>query len=81
MLQESHLLLELFWELVELILGEDVLLLTRADRFTLVVVEAVAFIFRNNLGRIVEKDASRVIREQISQPVLCRVIDPFSDPN
>lgn len=61
MLQESHLFLELFRELVELILGQNVLLLARADCFTLVVIEAAALVFRNYLGRIVKKYASRVI--------------------
>ena len=50
MLQERHLFLELLGELVELVLGEHVLFLARAYSLALIVIEAIAFLFRYNLS-------------------------------
>ena len=56
MLQQSNFLLELFREFRELVLGEHILLLVRADSLALIVVEALAFVLGHNFRRIVEKD-------------------------
>ena len=81
MLQQRDLLLELLRELVELILGQNVLLLALTDGFALVVEEATALFLRDYLGRIVEEDASRVVGQQVAQPVLSAVVDPLSHPD
>lgn len=61
MFKECHLLLELLGILIELVLGEHVLLLALADRLPLVVEEAAALLFCHDLGRIVEEDTGGVI--------------------
>lgn len=56
-LQQCHLLLELLGELVELILGQHILLLVRADSLSLIVVKATALCLCYDLSAVVEKDA------------------------
>jgi len=48
-LEKCHFLLELFGELVELILGQDVLLLALADSLAFIVEEAAALLFSDYL--------------------------------
>ena len=57
MLQQRNFLLKLFRELIELVFSENILLFTRANSFSLVVVEASTLILRHNLGRVIEKDS------------------------
>ena len=66
MLQQRDLLLELLRELVELILGQDVLFFTLTYGFPLVIEETASFFLRYNLSRIIEKDAGRMIGEQVA---------------
>ena len=61
MLEQCHLLLQLFGELIERILGQNVLLLSLADGFTLIVEKAGTFLLSDDLGRVVKEDTSRVI--------------------
>ena len=64
--QERDLLLELLRELVELILGQDVLFFTLTDGFPLVIEETASFFLRYYLSRIIEKDAGRMLGEQVA---------------
>lgn len=81
MLEQSDLFLQLFGELVESILGQNVLLFSLADGFALIVEKAGTFFFSDYFGGIVEEDTSRVIGEKIAQPVLRAVVDPLGDPD
>ena len=49
-LEQSNFLLEFFRELVELILGQHILFLTRRDSLSLIIVETLSLFFRHNLG-------------------------------
>ena len=80
-LKQCYLLLELFGELVELILSQHVLLLVLADRLSFVVEETTALLLRHNLGRVVEEDACRVVGKQITKAILGAVVDPFGHPD
>ena len=48
MLKQSDLFLELFWELVELVLCQNVLFLSLADCLALIVEKAGTFFFCDN---------------------------------
>ena len=47
--------------------------------FPLNILEEIAFGIHDYLGTIVEKDSSASIAENVAQPVLAAVIDPFFD--
>lgn len=62
-LQKGYLLLQFLWKLVELILRKHVLLLARADGLAFIVIEAATLVLRHYLGRVVEEDTCRVVRQ------------------
>lgn len=80
-LQQSDFLLQFFWELIELVLGEDVLLLGGGDSLALIVVEAGALVLRHDLGRVIEEDAGRVVTQEVPKTILGGVVDPLSHPD
>ena len=80
-LEKSHFFLKCIRELIELVLRQHVLLLARANRLALIVEEARTLIFGNNFCRIIEEDPSRVVRQQVAEPVLCRIVYPLGNPD
>jgi len=80
-LKQSHFLLQLLWEVGERILLKHILLFSLRNSLPLVVVETVAFVFDNNLSRVIEEDSRRLIGEEIAESILSRVVHPLGDPH
>lgn len=78
MLQQGYLLLKGWRVLSNVVLFADVLSVSGA---ALDVVEVVAVRVKHDLGRVVEKDAYRLVRQVVSQAVLGRIVDPLFDPD
>ena len=57
MLKQSDLFLKFFWIISEEILGKNVLLFSRRDCFTFIVVETRASILSDNFSRIIEENS------------------------
>ena len=70
MLKESHLLLQLFGELVELVLCQHVLLLGGGDSLALVVVKASSLVLTDDLGRVIEEDSCGMVTQQVAKSIL-----------
>jgi hypothetical protein len=66
MLKQSYFLLKFFREVRKSVLLKYVLLLSGRDSFSFIVEETGAFAFNNNFSWVIEKDASWLIREQVT---------------
>lgn len=81
MLKQRDLLLQFLREVREVVLLHDILLLVCCHRLPLVIVELGTAGLGHDLCRVVEEDAGGHVGEQVAEPVLRRVVNPFGDPN
>ena len=68
MLEQSHLLLKLLGILSQSVFLADILTITRSS---LHVIEMMSIWIKNDLCRVVEEHTSGIVREIVSQAILC----------
>lgn len=76
MLKQCHFLLEFFWIIMVIVLVDRILPIIG---LAFHVLEILALRMRDDLSRIVEEHTRAAVRQQVTESVLRRIVDPFLD--
>ena len=81
MLQQSDFLLQLLWEISEIILLHHVLFFVCCHSLSFVVIELRTRGLCHNLGGVVEEHTGRHVRQQVAEAVFGGIVYPLGDPH
>jgi len=80
-LKQGNFFLQLFRVLIKTVSWHDILFLSGRHGSPLIIVEHYVILCHHNFSAIVEKYTGGIIWQQVPQPILGWVINPFGDPD
>jgi hypothetical protein len=80
MLKKSYLFRDFLRVVLKAVLRGDILLFCSCDLLSFVVVKVCAVLFNYNFSTVVKENPARVIRQNVTKPILAGVINPLLNP-